>query len=216
MLGSHENREVSMFIKNVAPIAPTAGESFADDLRIGDMVFIRVPARPFREVASATNSWTNHVGVVVDDRGDEPLIAESTFPLSRTISLSRFLKRSEQGRCAVARLTCALTDTQRKALQNAADHRLGRFYDTGFNLGSRRQFCSRFAREVIDEATNIQIGKVETFATLLQDNAEPNLAFWRLWYFGRIPWQRRTVTPASLLQSPDVRIIFDSQASGTA
>ncbi|XXD92416.1 YebB family permuted papain-like enzyme [Pseudomonas sp. Z4-7] len=216
MLGSQKNRELSMFIKSVTPVSPTAGESFAGDLRIGDMVFIRVPARPFREVASATNSWTNHVGVVVDDHGDEPLIAESTFPLSRTTSLSRFLKRSEQGRCAVARLTHPLTDTQRKALRNAADHRLGRFYDTGFNLASRRQFCSRFVREVIDEGANIQVGKVETFATLLQDNAEPNLAFWRLWFFGRIPWQRRTVTPESLLQSSEVRIIFDSQASGTA
>lgn len=205
-----------MFIKSVKPVSPTAGESFAADLRIGDMVFIRVPARPFREVASATNSWTNHVGVVVDDRGDEPLIAESTFPLSRTTSLSRFLKRSEQGRCAVARLTRPLTDTQREALRNAAGHRLGRFYDTGFNLASRRQFCSRFVREVIDEGTNIQVGKVETFATLLQDNADPNLAFWRLWFFGRIPWQRRTVTPESLLQSSQVSIIFDSQASGTS
>ncbi|MGO4320416.1 hypothetical protein [Pseudomonas sp. KB_12] len=71
-------------------------------------------------------------------------------------------------------------------------------------------------REVIHEATNIQLGKVETFASLLQDNADPNLAFWRLWYFGRIPWQRRTVTPASLLRSPHVRVVFDSQLSGTA
>lgn len=186
------------------------------DLQIGDMVFIRVTARPFLEVANATNSWTNHVGVVVDNHGGEPLIAESTFPLSRTTSLTRFIRRSEHGRCTVARLTQPLTDTQRKALQNAADHRLGTFYDTGFNISSRRQFCSRFVREVIDEATNIQLGEVETFATLLQDNADPNLAFWRLWYFGRVPWQRRTVTPASLLQSPDVRVIFDSQLSDTA
>lgn len=205
-----------MSINNAAHVSPALGGPATGDLQIGDIVFIRVTAPPFLEVANATNSWTNHVGVVVDDRGDEPLIAESTFPLSRTTSLTRFLRRSEHGRCAVARLTRPLTDTQRTVLKNAADHRLGTFYDTGFNIGSRRQFCSRFVREVINEATNIQLGKVETFASLLQDNADPNLAFWRLWYFGRIPWQRRTVTPASLLRSPDVRVIFDSQLSDTA
>ncbi|WP_253278636.1 YiiX/YebB-like N1pC/P60 family cysteine hydrolase [Pseudomonas thivervalensis] len=144
------------------------------------------------------------------------MVRSSNSPFSRTTSLTRFRKRSEHGRCTGARLTRPPTDTQRKAIQNAADHRLGTFYDTGFSISSRRQFCSRFVREVIDEATHIQLGKVETFATLLQDNADPNLAFWRLWYFGRIPWQRCTVTPASLLRSPDVRVIFDSQLSDTA
>lgn len=206
-----------MFINKTAALdSPAPGGPLADDLRIGDMVFIRVTARPFLEVANATNAWTNHVGVVVDDSGDEPLIAESTFPFSRTTSLSRFLQRSEQGHCAVTRLTHPLSDIQRKALRRAADHRLGTFYDTGFNISSRRQFCSRFVREVIEEATNVQVGHVVTFATLLQDNADPNLAFWRLWYFGRIPWQRRTVTPASLLRSPAVQIIFDSQLKGAA
>ncbi|MEV4696578.1 hypothetical protein CVG87_15310 [Pseudomonas sp. WCS365] len=216
MLEAQKSREVSMSIKTVAHVPPTPGGPPTGDLQIGDIVFIRVTARPFLEVANATNSWTNHVGVVVDDLGDEPLIAESTFPLARTTSLTQFLKRSEHGRCAVARLALPLTDTQRTALQNAAGHRLGTFYDTGFNISSRRQFCSRFVREVIGESTNIQLGEVETFATLLQDNANPNLAFWRLWYFGRIPWRRRTVTPASLLRSPHVRVVFDSQLSGTA
>ena len=104
-----------------------------------------------------------------------------------------------------------LDDTHHSRLIAAAVRRMGTLYDTGFNLGSRRQFCFRFAREVVHEATNIQIGDVETFATLLRHNADPRLAFWRLWYLGRIPWQRCTVTPASLLRSPHLRIIFDEQ-----
>lgn len=188
---------------------PVAGPSVGD-LQIGDLVFIRVTARPFLEVANATNSWTNHVGVVINNRGDDPLIAESTFPFARTTAMTRFLERSEHGRCAVARLTTPLNDRHRSELVSAADRRMGAFYDTGFNISSRRQFCSRFVREVIQEATDIQLGEVETFATLLQDNPDPKLAFWRFWYFGRIPWQRHTVTPASVLRSPHLRIIFDA------
>ena len=51
---------------------------------------------PFRRVAAATNSWTNHVGIVVDTSGDQPQIAESTFPLSRITPLSRFAARSAE------------------------------------------------------------------------------------------------------------------------
>jgi len=180
------------------------------DLQIGDLVFIRVTARPFLEVANATHSWTNHVGVIVDNRGDGPLIAESTFPFARTTPMTRFLERSEHGRCAIARLTVPLDDQHRNVLVKAANRRMGTFYDTGFNIGSRRQFCSRFVREVIQEATAIQLGEVETFATLLRHNPDPKLAFWRFWYFGRIPWQRCTVTPASVLRSPHLRVIFDT------
>ncbi|MPQ66606.1 MULTISPECIES: YebB family permuted papain-like enzyme [unclassified Pseudomonas] len=188
---------------------PVAGPPVGD-LQIGDLVFIRVTARPFLEVANATNSWTNHVGVVVGNRGDDPLIAESTFPFARTTPMTRFLERSEHRRCAVARLTAPLNERQRNVLVSAAESRMGTFYDTGFNIGSRRQFCSRFVREVIQEATAIQLGDVETFATLLRDNPDPKLAFWRFWYFGRIPWQRHTVTPASVLRSPHLRVIFDA------
>jgi hypothetical protein len=219
MLSARKNLESSMSIRKgiLAADAGTApGRPPEGNLLVGDLVFIRVTARPFLEVANATNSWTNHVGVVVDDGGDDPLIAESTFPLARTTSLTRFLARSDHGRCAVARLPLPLDDQQRAMLVAAASRRMGTFYDTGFNMSSRRQFCSRFVREVIDEATNIQLGEVETFETLLRHNVDPNLAFWRLWYFGRIPWQRRTVTPASLLQSPKVRVVFDSHGASAA
>lgn len=138
-------------------------------------------------------------------------IAESTFPFARTTLMTRFLERSEYGRYAVARLIASLNDQHRSVLVTAAVRRMGTFYDTGFNMSSRRQFCSRFVREVIHEATDIQIGEVETFETLLRHNPNPRLAFWRFWYLGRIPWQRFTVTPASLLRSPHLRVIFDAQ-----
>jgi hypothetical protein len=182
------------------------------DLRIGDLVFIRVNARPFLEVASATCSWANHVGIVVGVGGNDSLIAESTFPLSRVTTMSRFLARSEGGFVA-ARLKQVLERSQQRRLLSAAMRRIGVFYDTGFNLESRRQFCSRFVREVVFEATGVSLGDVETFETLLRRNPRHPLGFWRCWYFGRIPWQRRTVTPASLLASPYVRILWDTRCN---
>ena len=127
-------------------------------LKVGDVVFIHVAVLPFEEVAIATDSWTNHVGVVVDTSGPEPLVAESAFPLSRITPLSRFVRRSGAGRLAVTRLEEDLTDVQQEAIRLAAQRRLGVFYDTGFDLHSRRQFCSRFVREVLKEGAGTTVG----------------------------------------------------------
>lgn len=189
---------------------PTMSEAtLARQLEVGDLVFIRVSALPFRKVAEATGTWANHVGIVVATDGLEPVIAESTFPLSKQGGLTRFLARSEGGRVEISRLNSRLSVIQQRTLILAAEKRTGILYDTGFDLHSRRQFCSRFVYEVIREATGIEVGKVETFGTLLTQNPDIKLGFWRLWYFGRIPWQRETVTPASVLDSAHLHSVFD-------
>ncbi len=184
----------------------------AADMRVGDLVFIRAKAKPMREVAAATGSWTNHVGIVVDTGGSEPVIGESTFPLAGTVTLARFIARSEGGRVAVSRLKSPLTVDETQRLTAAAKGRAGIVYDTGFNLHSRRQFCSRYVSEVLAEATGVSVGVVETFGHLLERHPEADLGFWRLWYFGCIPWNRETVTPASLLQDREMTPVFDGVA----
>jgi hypothetical protein len=182
-------------------------------LRVGDVVFIRIPIQPFTQVASTTSSWTNHVGIVIDVSGKEPLIAESRFPLSGQTTWTRFVKRSDRGRVAVSRLSVPLDQQQQIKLQHAVDERRHVFYDTGFDLHSGRQFCSRYVREVLQEAVGVELGEIEDFDTLLKRNPKANQRFWRVWYFGRIPWQRETVTPASLLRDSKMQPVFDGRAN---
>lgn len=181
-------------------------------LEVGDVVFIRIPSAPFTKVSDTTSSWTNHVGIVSDVSGAEPLIAESRVPLSGETTWSRFVKRSETGRVAVARLHAPLGEKQQGKLKQAVKARRGIMYDTGFDLHSSRQFCSRFVREVLDDATGVKLGEVENFAALLQRNPQADQTFWRMWYFGNIPWQRETVTPASLLGDDKLVVYFDGYA----
>ncbi len=184
-------------------------DMLAKRLAVGDVVFIRVHVLPFEKISSTTMSWTNHVGVVVDTSGKEPLIAESRFPLSGTTTWSRFVARSKDGRVAVSRPAFILDQQQVEKLRAAVAARAGILYDTGFDLHSRRQFCSRYVREVMQEATGIAFGQVENFSTLLAHNPQADLGFWRIWYFGYSPWQRETVTPASLLDDAKLTRIFD-------
>lgn len=181
-------------------------------LQVGDVVFIRIPRAPFTKVADSTQSWTNHVGIVSDVSGKEPLIAESRVPLSGETTLSGFVQRSEQGRVRVTRLATSLDAQQQLKLKKAVRARKGILYDSGFDLHSKRQFCSRYVREVLDEATGVEVGQVETFAQLLKRNPDADQAFWKNWYFGNIPWQRETVTPASLLNDKQLHVVFDGTA----
>lgn len=196
------------------PIKPLS--TLQGEIRTGDLVFTRIDVLPFREVASATGTWTNHVGIVIGRDGDMPLVAESTFPWSKLTPLSRFVDRSEAGRVAVLRLSTPLDEAAQVRLRSAADRRLGVFYDTGFNLNSRRQFCSRFIHEVVDEALGERLGQAQTLAGLFAQHPQARIGFWRAWYLGSIPWSRQTITPASLLQSPRLQPVFDGQVVATA
>lgn len=191
------------------PADQISTQALASQLKVGDVAFIRVSALPFKKVASTTMSWTNHVGIVIDISGKEPLIGESTFPLSKSTPLSSFVNRSEAGRIEVSRLNFDLTNLQEEAVIIAARKRNGIFYDTGFNLHSNRQFCSRYVREVLGDATGVTVGETEKFSTFLALNPKTDQTFWKIWYFGNIPWQRETVTPASLLNSDKMHTVFD-------
>jgi hypothetical protein len=183
----------------------------AKQLEVGDVVFIRIPRQPFTKVSDATASWTNHVGIVSDVTGAEPVIAESRVPLSGETTWSKFVQRSDKGRVAVTRLAAPLDVQQQRKLRKAVAARRGILYDTGFDLHSKRQFCSRYVREVLDEAAGVKLGEVESFSVLLKRNPHADQEFWKVWYFGNIPWQRETVTPASLLRDGRMRVVFDGQ-----
>lgn len=195
--------------------ASPAVDELASHLQVGDLVFIRVGLKPFREVAAATGSWTNHVGIVVATEGGQVQVAEATVPWSRRGSLQRFVARSEGGRVAVRRLARPLTADQAEQVDQAARRREGVLYDTGFDLHSPRQFCSRFVHEVLRDATGLQVGEVQTFQQLLQQQPQTGLGFWRWWYGGQIPWQRQTVTPASVLDSPLLQTVFDGRLAAS-
>jgi hypothetical protein len=56
------------------------------------------------------------------------------------------------------------------------------------------------------------LGEVEDFSTLLKRNPQADQQFWKMWYFGDIPWERKTVTPASLLNDAKLHVVFDGHA----
>lgn len=186
-------------------------ESLSHSLQVGDIVFIFMGTAVFRKIARDTGSWTNHVGIVVDTSADEPIIAESKFPFSTFTPFSKYAARVIGQKIEIKRFSTPLTEQEKERLKTVAGKKLGIFYDTSFNLNSKRQFCSRFVHEVVLEATGREIGQIETLEDLLSKNPQATLLFWRLWYLGKIPWDLRTITPASQLASDQLYTVSSGQ-----
>lgn len=97
-----------------------------------------------------------------------------------------------------------------QGLHDAASRRMGTLYHLGFKYESPRQFCSKFVYDCYREALDVRIGRLETFRELLASNPDSPLWFWRLWFWGRIPWERRTISPASQLEDEQLVTIATS------
>ncbi|MEQ5399406.1 YebB family permuted papain-like enzyme [Providencia rettgeri] len=184
--------------------------NYPHEYEVGDVVFTSIGTELFRQIASASLCWSNHVGMIVGHNGEDYLIAESRVPLSTTTTLSRFIARSSDNRYSVRRFSHTLTSEQKSALVAEVPARLNKFYHTGFNYESSRQFCSKFVFDIYQSALSVQIGELETFKELLTKNPNAKLNFWKLWLIGQIPWERKTVTPASLWHHPELSLIYRS------
>ena len=181
------------------------------NLREGDIIFIRIPNALYRKVAETSLSWESHVGILFRDPTGAWTVAESTIPVAKFTPLEKFLTHSEHGRFLVRRLRAGLSQEETLRLRAAAEHRMGKLYHLGFKYDSPRLFCSKLVYDSYIEATGRKVGSMETFRELLSANPDAPLWFWRIWFFGRIPWERRTVTTTSELRSPLLVTVFDSE-----
>ena len=193
-------------------ISPETLRSITPKLQDGDLIFIRISNPVFRQVAKTTASWETHVGILFSGPDGSWQVAESRFPLSTFTSLERFIRRSDRGRFLITRYHAELSPAEKSQLRESARARMGRLYNLGFNYDSRLLYCSKFVFDVYREATGCHVGNLTTFRQLLADNPQAPLGFWRVWFFGFIPWERRCVTTTSELKSPEFVPVYDSNS----
>lgn len=119
----------------------------------------------------------------------------------------RAVSPASNQRYAIKRLDAGLTERQKQRIVEQVPSRLRKLYHTGFKYESSRQFCSKFVFDIYKEALCIPVGEIETFGELLNSNPNAKLTFWKFWFLGSIPWERKTVTPASLWHHPGLVLI---------
>lgn len=180
-------------------------------LREGDIIFIRMKNVLYRKIAETSQSWESHVGILFRDPGGVWTVAESTLPLVKFTPLEKFLVHSKNGRFMIRRLRGELSQEETQRLRVAVECRMGKLYHLGFNYDSPLLYCSKFVYDTFLEATGHRIGRIETFRDMLEENPAAPVRFWRAWFLGSIPWERRIVTTTSQLHSQDLVTVFDSE-----
>lgn len=184
-------------------------ERVALEARSGDLIFTAVDTYSYQKIAADTLTWTSHVGILFHENG-EWVVYESRIPRSVISPLCDFLGRFPNDMVEVKRYQEPLARKALKTLKAAAVDRLGYFYHTGFDYDNEnRQFCSKYVYDIFQEV-GIQVGQIETLEELLNRNPDADLVFWTRWYLGYIPWERRTVTPASQIKDPKFITVFSS------
>lgn len=181
----------------------------AQDVREGDLIFTDIPTLPFRKVASTTNSWTSHVGIVFLGNNGQWIVSQSKIPLSRDTPLCDFLKASSRYRFEIKRLNRPLEYSEILEMRKTAKSLLGQWYSLSFKLDSKFLFCSKFTY-LVYRSINIQVGEIQTFRDLLRENPNGPISFWKAWYLGSIPWNSRTVTPASQLRDSQFTSVLEA------
>lgn len=165
----------------------------------GDLIFLDLPDYVWRQVAKSTNSWASHVGVVFRDKHGQWIVAESAVPFSKEDSLCHYLKGSSRYNFEVRRLKSSLTASEVERMRSASASMLFKLYDLGFDFDSDKLFCSKFAY-LVYQSIGVEIGQIQTLKQLLEENPNGPVEFWKIWFLGNIPWERRTISPASELR----------------
>ncbi len=75
------------------------------------------------------------------------------------------------------------------------------------NTNLRASSVQNLFFDIYKKALCIPVGEIETFGELLNSNPNAKLTFWKFWFLGSIPWERKTVTPASLWHHPGLVLI---------
>lgn len=174
----------------------------------GDVVFISNHNLLFRRVESDTKTWTSHVGVAFKNDLDKWVVYESTWPKSKITPLCEFLARSFEDRIEIKRFSTPLTSSQLRVMKMAATRQLGLSYDQGFDYSdSKTSFCSKYVYNTY-LAAQIQMGNLQTFQQVFDENPEMDLSFWKFWFFGKIPYDRVTISPAIQIRDLKFHSVF--------
>jgi len=137
-------------------------DSFAEQLRDGDIIFQTSRSEQSIAIQKATRSQYSHMGIVIFRNGS-PHVYEAIKTVQYT-PLRKWVERGEGGHYAVKRLREAdriLTSQAVKKLQQAGANFQGKPYDSYFEWPDKRIYCSELVWKIYDRGLGIRIGRLQ-------------------------------------------------------
>ncbi len=138
------------------------GNSQADQLRDGDIIFHTSRSAQSLAIQKATHSKYSHMGIVFFRDGD-PYVYEAIQTVQYT-SLKKWVARGDGGHYVVKRLRDAdriLTPEAVAKLRQAAMKFQGQPYDLTFEWSDARIYCSELVWKIYERGLGLRVGRLQ-------------------------------------------------------
>jgi len=177
------------------------GDSFAEQLRDGDIIFQTSRSEQSIAIQKATHSQYSHMGIVFF-RDGSPHVYEAIDTVQYT-PLRKWADRGEGGHYVVKRLREAdriLTSQAVKKLRQAGSKFKGKPYDSYFEWSDNRIYCSELVWKIYDRGIGIRIGRLQKVRDL--DLSEPIVKTKiKERYGNKVPLEETVISPGEIFSS---------------
>jgi hypothetical protein len=176
-------------------------DSFAEQLRDGDIIFQTSRSEQSIAIQKATHSQYSHMGIVFIRNGI-PYVYEAIDTVQYT-PLGEWVDRGEGGHYVVRRLREAdriLTSQAVKKLCLAGAKFQGKPYDSYFEWSDKRIYCSELVWKIYDRGLGIRIGRLQKLRHLdLSDPIVKTKIKER--YGNKVPLEETVISPGEMFSS---------------
>jgi hypothetical protein len=176
-------------------------DSFAEQLRDGDIIFQTSRSEQSVAIQKATHSQYSHMGIVFLRNGS-PNVYEAINTVQYT-PLRKWVERGEGGHCVVRRLRDAdriLTSQTVKKLRRASALFQGKPYDSSFEWSDDRMYCSELVWKIYDRGLGIRVGRLQKVRDL--DLSDPIVKTrMRERYGSKVPLEETVISPGEMFSS---------------
>ena len=176
-------------------------DSFAEQLRDGDIIFQTSRSEQSIAIQKATHSQYSHMGIVFFRNGS-PHVYEAIKTVQYT-PLRKWVDRGEGGRYVVKRLREAdriLTSQAVKKLRQAGAKFQGKPYDSYFEWSDKRIYCSELVWKIYDRGIGIRVGRLQKVRDL--DLSDPIVKTKMKERYGdKVPLDETVISPGEMFSS---------------
>jgi len=176
-------------------------DSFAEQLRDGDIIFQTSQSEQSIAIQKATHSQYSHMGIVFI-RDGSPYVYEAIKTVQYT-PIRKWVDRGEEGHYVVKRLREAdriLTPQAVKKLRQACTKFQGKPYDSYFEWSDKRIYCSELVWKIYDRGIGIRLGRLQKLRHL--DLSDPIVKTkMKERYGSKVPLKETVISPGEMFSS---------------
>lgn len=185
------------------------GDSLADQLRDGDIIFHTSRSAQSVAIQKATHSKYSHMGVVFFRNGD-PYVYEAIKTVQYT-PLKKWVARGDGGHYVVKRLREAdrlLTSEAVAKLRQAAAKLQGKPYDLTFEWSNARIYCSELVWKIYERGLGLRVGRLQKLRDF--DLSDPIVKAKMKERYGKvIPMEETVISPGEMFSFDGLVVVSE-------